>query len=399
LPGAAGHKELSVGCGCGERPEKAERACRKPRSRLCRIWKILTSEKTPCGDPCVVVPGHVIRKPDPCIYDQFLLMQLGQPVTWDNPDVRIFLNGVEQDTYNLTVSTEYDVEITVHNSSRDKTADGTSVDVRWIEFGAGGQVRHPISTIPADVPVWPGTAVVSTKWKTPGTPGHYCIEVELVHSNDGNPSNNRGWNNTQVYAAHSPVDTTVRVHNLYPRGCPEVKEGGGPWVRPHRVFLGWGLLGATGGPLLHESIPDRVPLVLAVLGLIGAGYLVLSAAGLAVESAYTSMQRRKREQEGHKARTDRVDCNLVELKVDSYDFDDRTGKDFDPDAAFEGRPPVWPATLTPPSFAFVPGEAFRDVDLHVDAPDTPGLTGHFNVSVWQGGVPSGGVTIAITTGG
>jgi hypothetical protein len=44
------------------------------------------------------IPGRIISKPDPCIYSQFLLMQLDQPVTWDNPDVHIFLNGVEQDT-------------------------------------------------------------------------------------------------------------------------------------------------------------------------------------------------------------------------------------------------------------------------------------------------------------
>jgi hypothetical protein len=388
-----------VGCGCGETQGSGPRPGRRPRNKLCRIWTILTGEpETPWGDPCVVVPGHVVRKPDPCIYDQFLLMQLGQPVTWDNPDVRLFLNGVEQDTYNLTVSTTYDVEVTVHNSSRDKPADGTSVDIRWIEFGAGGQVRHPINTLPADVPIWPGTQTVATKWTTPGTPGHYCIEVELFHSNDGNPSNNRGWNNTQVYAAHSPVDTTVRVHNRYPDGCPPVKEGGGPWVRPHRVFLGWGLLGATGAPLFEHHLHEHINWVLSVFALVAAGYVALSAVGLGVESAYTWMQRRKREQEGEHRRRDRVDCNLVQLVVDSYEFEDATGKEFDPPVVFAGREPVWPAALTPSSFAFVPGEAFRDVDLHVDAPDTPGLTGQFNVSVWQGGVPSGGMTITIETG-
>jgi hypothetical protein len=33
------------------------------------------------------------------------------------------------------------------------------------------------------------------------------------------------------------------------------------------------------------------------------------------------------------------------------------------------------------------------------APNAPGPAGHFNLSVWQGGVPTGGVTIEITTGG
>ena len=106
----------------------------------------------------------------------------------------------------LIAATEYDVEITVHNSSRDKPAIGTTVDVRFIEFGAGAQIKHPIAVLPANVPIWPGTAIVTTKWVTPAAPGHYCIEVELSHPEDANPANNRGWNNTQVHAAASPVD-------------------------------------------------------------------------------------------------------------------------------------------------------------------------------------------------
>ena len=146
--------EVLMAC-CGRTADRVSGKAGLPGCILCKIWLILTREKTPEGDPCVVVPGRVIRKPDPCIYDQFLLMQLNQPVTWDNPDVRLFLGGVEQYTYNLTVSTEYDVTIEVHNSSRDARADGTMVDVRWIEFGAGGQTRHPIATLSANVPVWP----------------------------------------------------------------------------------------------------------------------------------------------------------------------------------------------------------------------------------------------------
>lgn len=390
-----------MGCGCqdGEHDRHRKRKCKCRWGILGRIWCVLTEEKTPEGDSCVVVPGHVIRKPDPCIYSQFLLMQLEQPVTWDNPDVRIFRNGVEQDTYNLTAGTEYDVEIIVHNSSRDKPANGTAVDVRWIEFGAGGQVHHPISALVANVPLWPGTDVVATTWRTPDTPGHYCIEVELSHPEDGNPSNNRGWNNTQVHAANSPVEREIRVFNRYPDECPPVKEGGGPWVRPHRVFLGWAILGATAAPLLEHRVSDDVPYGVAILGLVAAGYVALAAVGLAAEWAFAWMKRRRREQHGRDLRTDRTDCHLVRLAVDSYEFEDGSGKEFDPASAFQGKGPTWPASLDPPSFVFQPGEAFRDVFLRVDAPDDPGVIGHFNVSVWQGGVPSGGVTVAITTGG
>jgi hypothetical protein len=343
---------------CGKTSDRKHEAGRWPGCVLCRILCVLTREpKTPEGDPCVVFPGHVIRKPDPCIYSQFLLMQLGQPVTWDNPDVRILLNGVEQYTYDLTAGTEYDLEITVHNASRDKPADGTTVDVRWIEFGAGAQIRHPIAALLANVPIWPGTSVVTTKWRTPDTPGHYCIEVELSHGNDGNPANNRGWNNTQVHAASSPVDRSVRVFNHYPEECPPVKEGGGPWLRPHRVFLGWGVLGAIAALLLRHYIPEGTAPVPAMLALIAAGYVVLSLVGLAAESIYAWIRRRSNAQRAENPRPDRVGCHLVEVKVDSYTFDDKIGKDFDPAVGFQGKPPAWPATVTPASFVFAPGEA------------------------------------------
>jgi hypothetical protein len=54
--------------------------------KLCRIWWIVTNRRK-TGDRCVYFPERVINRPDPCIYDQFLLMQLGKPVTWDSPDI------------------------------------------------------------------------------------------------------------------------------------------------------------------------------------------------------------------------------------------------------------------------------------------------------------------------
>jgi hypothetical protein len=386
-------------CGGRDAEGGAAAAGKWPGCVLCRIWAILKREKIPFGDPCVVIPGHIAHKPDPCIYDQFLLMQLGQPVTWDNPDVRIFLGAVEQYTYNLTVSTEYDVEVTVHNSSREKPANGTVVDMHWIEFGAGGQIKHPIAILVTDVPVWPGTAVVSAKWKTPDTPGHYCIEVELTHPNDGNPANNRGWNNTQVYAAHSAVTRDIRIFNRYPGECPPIEEGGGPWLRPHRIFLGWGPIGAMAALPLERTVGHGTPFALRLLVLMAAGYVLASVIGLLAESIYLWIVRRSNDRRARNPRTDRIDCHLVEIEVDSYEFDDKVGKDFDPNVAFHGKPAIWNATVDPPSFVFLPGEAYRDIKLNVDAPDTKGPPGHFNVNVRQGGVPSGGVTVTVTTGG
>jgi len=227
---------------------------------LCKLWIILANKRK-TGDTCVYIPERIINRPDPCIYSQFLLMQLNQPVTWDNPDVAIFLKGVEQYTYDLTVDTEYDVAIKVHNSSIEKPATGTQVSVRWIEFGAGGQIRHPVATLVANVPVWPGVDIVHTSWRTPATPGHYCIEVELAHPKDGNPANNLGWKNTQVKAAASQVQTSIRIFNRWvdrPPGGGQIasrrEQGITPWNLVEITYDSYVFHDAYG----EEADPDRM---------------------------------------------------------------------------------------------------------------------------------------------
>jgi hypothetical protein len=323
-------------------------------------------------------------------------MQLGLPVTWDNPDVRILRNGVEQDSYSLVADTEYRLEVTVRNSSREKPADGTQVQIRWIEFGAGGQVRHPIASVPANVPIWPGTSIAQTTWRTPATPGHYCIEVELAHPDDGLIANNRGWNNTQVHAASSPVELPIRIFNLHPEGCPPVHEGGEKRVRPHRLFAGWAVLGAVAGAFA-SGIGDVSVTALRLAAFTAGGYGALFVVGVVAEwLGARSATRRFAEQ--HEERR-RVPCNLVEITVDSYAFVDDAGKAFDPKQRFAEIGPAWPAQVQPTPFMFADGEVFRDVQLLVDAPDGPGPAAVFNVNVRQGGTPAGGVTVTVTRGG
>lgn len=370
----------------------------RPFGWFCRFY-IALLKRPKRGDPCVYFPERVINRPDPAIYSQFLLMELEQPVTWDNPDVALFLNGVEQYTYDLIVNTDYELVVTVHNSSRSKPAPGTRVDVRWIEFGAGAQIRHPIATLTANVPVFPGTAAVQTAWRTPATPGHYCIEVELEHPEDGNPANNRGWNNTQVKAAASEVRTDVRVFNRYPDGCPPVRTGGYDLRRSQ--ILGWtaifGLFGLAMGVLQGERG------VAGALAGLAAGAAFGALVGYARELwRRWSYERRSTRRHGDDVRDPQrgeVPCGLVEIVVDGYTFTDGKGKEVDPAAMFAPQPAAWPARVEPSLFHFAAGEAYRDVTLIVDAPDAPGPAANFNVNVWQGGVPSGGVTVTVTRGG
>ena len=130
------------------------------------------------------------------------------------------------------------------------------------------------------------------------------------------------------------------------------------------------------------------------------GYALLVVLGLLAESAFVWLRRRRRrDEEGRRPDRRRIPCNLVEIEVDSYEFHDEIGKGFNPDAAFTGRAPVWPARVEPARFLFATGEVYRDVELLVDAPEGPGPAGVFNVDVRQGGVASGGVTITIIRGG
>ena len=88
----------------------------------------------------------------------------------------------------------------------------------------------------------------------------------------------------------------------------------------------------------------------------------------------------------------------MNIEVDSYEFADNVGKAFDPTVVFLPKAAIWGATVVPSEFEFEADEAFRDVELQVNAPGGPGPAGHFNVNVRQGGVPSGGVTVEVTRG-
>jgi hypothetical protein len=366
----------------------SERLCRwRFLAWLCKLCIVLFHPKRG-GHPCVYVPERIINRPDPLIYSQFLLMQLGLSVTWRNPDVSIFLAGVPQDTYHLIEDTEYDVVITVHNSSREKAALGTRVEVRWIEFGAGGQIRHPITTVTVDVPVWPGVVKVPIKWRTPPTPGHFCLEIELFHPDDGNPANNRGWNNTQVYAAASQVRTPVRVFNQWLQGCPPIREGGRSVGRA-AVFIGWGAFGLLTGIFTAGVGRENASYVQHVYRG-GLGYLIGALIGYLFELMLVRTYRATPpERKG-------VPCNLVEITVDSYEFDDQVGKEANPLVMFAPRAAQWGARAEPNLFSFAPNEVYRDVELIVDAPDGPGPSEVFNVNVMQGGSPTGGVTVTVT---
>ncbi|HEX8070912.1 MAG TPA: hypothetical protein VF546_13230 [Pyrinomonadaceae bacterium] len=170
------------------------------------LWRRWRGDYKPCDRrPCAdEIPPHVRRKPDPCLYDQFYLMQQNIPVTWYNPDIFLTeLDGTPVDSSQLQGDHTYVVHGRIWDASFEPAL---AVEVRcyfqdWgfngprapVEFNADGTER----VVLLNIAPW-GNAVAQFRWTTPGGPGHYCLKVGCYHPDDKNPANNVGQENTDV---------------------------------------------------------------------------------------------------------------------------------------------------------------------------------------------------------
>ena len=167
-----------------------------------------------CRPRCAVVPPVVYRRADPLLYSQAYLMEQGLAVTWNNPDIQLFENGVPVSSSTLKPGTTYEIDAQIWNNSLDAPAVGMPVEFEFQSFGVGATLT-PIGTQVVDLPVKgaPGhPAHVRQTWVTPNV-GHYCLKVRLVWADDANPKNNIGQENTNVVAATSPAVFTFPVRN------------------------------------------------------------------------------------------------------------------------------------------------------------------------------------------
>jgi hypothetical protein len=179
-------------------------------------------------DPVIPVNHPAYVKPDPLIYDQYYLMSLGLAVTWgQNPDIKIELGGVPVvSTYDLQPDTTYDLFATIWNGSNSGVISGMQVTFSYLSFGAtiesnligitsvdlGAKcTKHCPVVAPKQPP--PPQPPIGMKWKTPITPGHYCIQVSFAWIDDANPFNNLGQENTQVVQALSAAEFSFVVGN------------------------------------------------------------------------------------------------------------------------------------------------------------------------------------------
>jgi len=154
----------------------------------------------------MTIPSWAYRRPDPLIYSQTFLQSLGYAVTWDNPDIHVEQAGVVVDQHDLKPDTDYDVVARVWNGSTSGPAADLPVIVSYLDFGIG-TVNVPVGSTTVDLPVKgaPGhPPFARVPWRTPSTPGHYCLQVRLDWSDDENPANNLGQSNTDVRPLNSP---------------------------------------------------------------------------------------------------------------------------------------------------------------------------------------------------
>ncbi|HEY0786158.1 MAG TPA: hypothetical protein VGD62_09830, partial [Acidobacteriaceae bacterium] len=144
------------------------------RSRKNKGRVVATSNCVPINDPAFV-------KPDPLLYDQYYLSSLGLAVTWDNPDIQLYLNGTAVSSSLLAPGTTYEIVAQIWNNSTVSPASAMPVHFSYLEFGIS-TVSVPITSTQINLGVKGGPgcpAYATAPWTTPTTPGHYCIQVQL----------------------------------------------------------------------------------------------------------------------------------------------------------------------------------------------------------------------------
>jgi hypothetical protein len=169
--------------------------------------------------PCVPIRHPNYHRPDPMIYAQFYLMKQGLAVTWDNPDIQLYENGIAIPSYAVKPGTEYEVVARCWNLSYDAPVVGMPVKFTYLDFGAG-TANNPIGQTQINLSVIGGTenpSFAKVKWRTPEIAGHYCIQVKLEWSDDINPENNLGQENLTIAEAQSPAVFTFKTKNTTER--------------------------------------------------------------------------------------------------------------------------------------------------------------------------------------
>ncbi len=195
------------------------RALRRIVGRLARCERRQPRLRDDC---CLHLPAEVHKRPDPLVYAQYYLMNMGLAVTWDNPDIDLFEpDPLAPDGLGAPVASSalqpdhaYRVRVRVWNGSYDAPAAGLPVHLSYLSFGAA-TTSTPVATRLVDLGVKGSAhcpAYAHFDWRTPGA-GHYCLQARLEWADDANPDNNLGQENVQVGELHSPAEFEFTLRN------------------------------------------------------------------------------------------------------------------------------------------------------------------------------------------
>ena len=190
-------------------------ANREVKEREEYLRNVRKGRRVKCSPRCAIIRPEVYKRADPLIYSQKYLREQGLAVTWNNPDIQLYKEGVPVSSSQLEVDTEYEIVATIYNNSTEAPAVGLPVEFSFLGFGIG-TVSNAIGTTIVNLPVKgaPGhPAQAKTIWRTPNQEGHYCLQVNLRWADDANPKNNFGQENTNVGHFSSPAFFEFPVHN------------------------------------------------------------------------------------------------------------------------------------------------------------------------------------------
>ena len=176
----------------------------------------------------VYVPATIYKRPDPLLYSQNWLSKRGLAVNWDNPDISVFeVHGsgappTLAQAHALAAKRPHLVRAQIWNGSTEAPAANLLVRFAYLTFGIGaarniiGEMLLPALPVKgaAGLP-----AIAEMPWTTPAVPGHYCLQVELVWTEDADQDNNVGQTNLDVKALNSPNASftfPVRNNSVHP---------------------------------------------------------------------------------------------------------------------------------------------------------------------------------------
>ena len=208
---------------------------------------------------CIRVPSDIVHDPDPAIYDQRLIFDIGDRPTFDSPDIDTVDVWPLRPISNLTA--------TVRNLSVESSANQTRVDVSWSAWGIG-MPRTPLATSFVDLARagFPGSEQ-TLSWPLPPTlqaVGLFGIFVDLIHPYDSNVFNNHGEQTVDGFQTSTGRSHTFVVPVRNPSGTAQVisltagPAPVAPWVAimPSVFTLGGG---AELNVAVTVSVPAAIP--------------------------------------------------------------------------------------------------------------------------------------------